>query len=376
MQSRSANNIQGIDISHYQSDIDIQAAAKQGIKIVYLKATEGEHTTDPAFKDLYSKVRAAGLKVGAYHFFHAGGNYTVNKQTENFCTAIEGMSLDCLPTVDIEDGGYHGGTPGEITAQIIAFVDEVKAKTGLDCAVYSNTNFIKEHLLAESDKLEKLNLWVAHYGVNTPGENGIWQDWTGFQFSENGNVGGCLTDLDEFTSDILISPVKVGIDTLADYTKWPGTEKLRLRANNPFVTAMGKQLIKLGFGTHYSIGAGPEFTEADRQNYREFQLACGYTGANADGFPGPASWVRLMSGKKIISAYPGPEFFRIGVASAFTPIAEQALIKAGCNYFKSVGNPWGDGDIRSYKAFQKKIGDKTGDGIPGPWGWTKLQKYM
>lgn len=381
MQGRNPDNFKGIDISNYQKNINLNDAAAKGFSVVMLKATEGEHTKDASFSDLYKKAKAAGFKVGAYHFLHVGGSYTVDKQADNLCKTVEGLPLDCKIAVDVEDGGYHGGTSEQVTAQVIDFAEKVTAKTGFACAVYSNTSFIKEHF---TTAVKALPLWVAHYGVEAPGDNGIYDVWAGFQYSEGGSVGGCTVDLDEFTQDMFLTNEQNQVVPAAnttpaaqvDYTKFPGTQYFGIGKSNPYITNMGERLIAHGYGKHYTSGAGPKFTEADRQSYREWQLALGYTGTAADGIPGLASWVRLMSDNKVIPAYPGAEFFKTGVISAFCPIAEMALIKAGCNYYKAAGNPWGSGDIRSYKAFQKKIGDRSKDGVPGPWGWAKLQRFM
>lgn len=212
MQSRNANNLQGCDISHYQSGIDVKSTPGT---VVYLKASEGQHTKDPAFNDLYAKCRAAGKKIGAYHFFHVGGSYSVQPQVDNAAAALQGKQLDCLFAIDVEGGGYHGGTPQQVTEQVLEFADKFKAKTGIPCCVYSNTNFIKQHFTPE---IKRLPLWVAHYGVNTPGDNGIWDSWVGFQYTSK------PYDLDEFTTDILINnnaETKLSIKTTSTVTSNP-----------------------------------------------------------------------------------------------------------------------------------------------------------
>lgn len=202
MQSRNSNNLKAIDISHFQSGINLNAVKMQGISVAILKASEGEHTKDPAFRDLYSKVKVAGLKIGAYHFLHVGGEYTVDKQVDNFCEAISGLAFDCKIAIDIEDGGYHGGTPEQVTSQVLDFASKVTTKTNIPCCVYASTSFIKEHFTAA---IKTLPLWIAEYGVDTPGFNGFYDTWVGFQYSDKGNLGGCTVDLDEFTQDMLIS---------------------------------------------------------------------------------------------------------------------------------------------------------------------------
>src|SRR6266478_5644563 len=40
----------GIDVSHYQENVEWEKVAKQGIRFAYIKATQGEEYYDPAFE--------------------------------------------------------------------------------------------------------------------------------------------------------------------------------------------------------------------------------------------------------------------------------------------------------------------------------------
>lgn len=61
------------------------------------------------------------------------------------------------------------------------------------------------------------------------------------------------------------------------------------------VTWLGERLVAHGFDEHYTSGPGPKFTEADRLNVAAFQRAQGWSGADADGFPGPETLRRLAA---------------------------------------------------------------------------------
>lgn len=65
-------------------------------------------------------------------------------------------------------------------------------------------------------------------------------------------------------------------------------------ASGPQVTAVGEALVKAGFGSHYKVGPGPDWTDADTLNYEDYQNSLGYTGSDADGVPGPTSLHRLL----------------------------------------------------------------------------------
>ncbi|CAM5655030.1 N-acetylmuramoyl-L-alanine amidase domain-containing protein OS=Streptomyces fumanus OX=67302 GN=GCM10018772_44660 PE=4 SV=1 [Streptomyces fumanus] len=55
---------------------------------------------------------------------------------------------------------------------------------------------------------------------------------------------------------------------------------------------MGKRLVAEGCSA-YAEGPGPRWTDADRDSYAKWQRKLGYTGADADGWPGATSWAAL-----------------------------------------------------------------------------------
>ncbi|MFD1661916.1 peptidoglycan-binding protein [Streptomyces caeni] len=76
---------------------------------------------------------------------------------------------------------------------------------------------------------------------------------------------------------------------------YPGPDMFRPGANNQYVTRLGQQLIKKGFGSYYPQGPGPGWGEADRRAVEAFQRVQGFDGDSADGYPGPETWRRLFS---------------------------------------------------------------------------------
>lgn len=76
------------------------------------------------------------------------------------------------------------------------------------------------------------------------------------------------------------------------YEPFPGTNWFKGTPNSPIVTAMGRRLVANGCSA-YQEGPGPQWSEADRASYAKWQKKLGYTGADADGWPGKTSWDRL-----------------------------------------------------------------------------------
>jgi hypothetical protein len=77
------------------------------------------------------------------------------------------------------------------------------------------------------------------------------------------------------------------------YEPFPGTAFFCVGHRSPLVTALGKRLVELGFGKHYTSGPGPEWTEADRLNVADFQRSRPELAGDTDGIPGPMTWAAL-----------------------------------------------------------------------------------
>ena len=69
--SGQQNVVDGIDVSNHNGSIkwDKVAADEKGISFVYIKSTEGATYSDPRFHENAKGATAAGLHVGAYHYF-------------------------------------------------------------------------------------------------------------------------------------------------------------------------------------------------------------------------------------------------------------------------------------------------------------------
>lgn len=76
---------------------------------------------------------------------------------------------------------------------------------------------------------------------------------------------------------------------------YPGASYFGPGKNNGHITLLGKQLVKKGFGTHYSSGPGPKWSDSDRKAVAAFQRSRKELRGDADGIPGPLTWRLLFS---------------------------------------------------------------------------------
>lgn len=197
----------GIDVSVYQREIDYAKVKMAGIDIVYIKASEGRTLKDPYFEINYQNAKNNGLKVGFYHFIRARNEKEAVKEAEFFASVIEGKEPECRLAMDFEIFGSL--TNEEINYIATVFLEKVQELTGKEMVIYSNTYNARN--IFSLELAQKYPLWVAQYGVSTPGDNGKWNDWVGFQYSSMGRINGIngYVDLDKYTDGIFLSTEEV-----------------------------------------------------------------------------------------------------------------------------------------------------------------------
>ena len=192
----------GIDISEFQGEIDFEEVRRSGIEAVYIRAGAGEYT-DEYFAENYERARAAGLKTGFYHYVTARSVDEGRRQARFFASLAAGREPDMRLAMDFE---YFGSlSVSQINAISEAYLDELTALTKREAVIYSdlsNARNIFSRALAE-----KYPLWAAQYGADEPSANGKWREWVGFQYTDEGRVGGIYGNVDRniFTEGIFLS---------------------------------------------------------------------------------------------------------------------------------------------------------------------------
>ena len=101
----SSNIYEGIDVSDWQGFIDYSQVAASGIQIVYIRSSEGFSYVDSQFENNYKNAKAAGLKVGFYHYLTARTVEDAVNQATFFVSTISGKSPDCKLAMDFESFG-------------------------------------------------------------------------------------------------------------------------------------------------------------------------------------------------------------------------------------------------------------------------------
>ena len=179
--------VRGIDVSHHQHQIDWRRVAADDVAFAVIKATEGGDYVDDAFAANLREARAAGLAVGAYHFFtfcRPGAD-----QAKNFISVVPRDGPLLPPVVDIEFGGNcpKRPTPEQLNAELQAFLGPVEAAFGKPAIIY----LIDEAADAYSGQIASRQRWVRSLAL-WPGHD----DWIYWQYHNRGRVDGISGDVD------------------------------------------------------------------------------------------------------------------------------------------------------------------------------------
>lgn len=236
----------GIDVSRWQGSIDWGKVKASGVQAAIIKAGGADDGIyeDSKLIDNYVGTKSVGIPVGAYFFFSNVEN--VQAQADYFAAQLNCRQWEIRPVIDVEMGKEDTA----LTAKVLAFAEFLETSTGMRPAIYCNTNYARNYL---DNRLAKYPLWVAHYGVDTPGDNPIWQQWAGFQYSSDECIAGITentVDKDRFTEAMFLNNVAAPQQTFAAS---PPPVQAPLQANNTYVVQGGDNLSSIAerFGTSW-----------------------------------------------------------------------------------------------------------------------------
>ena len=184
----------GIDVSHWQKDIDWNAVKASGVEFAIIKAggSDSGFYTDSKFRANYKAAKAAGIDVGAYYFV---GKYCKSYEdgvadAKRFIAMISGMQFEYPVYIDFEapDSSDKEGN----TEACIGFCQTME-DNGYFAGIYaSEISGFRDRL--DDSKLQSYSHWVARYGKrpSTIPEKvfGIWQ------YSSKGSVAGISGNVD------------------------------------------------------------------------------------------------------------------------------------------------------------------------------------
>ena len=181
--SREIYPVRGVDVSHYQGNIDWNKLQAQGVMFAFIKATEGSSHTDSMFQANWENVAQTGLRAGAYHFFSFESSG--QKQAENFINTVSYIDNMLPPVIDIEPYGKYKAVKDIATmvSEIRDWLDAVESEYGMRPVIYTTEAFYNGFIAAE---FQGYDIWIR--SVYKKPSNSI--QWTFWQYSNRTHLDG------------------------------------------------------------------------------------------------------------------------------------------------------------------------------------------
>ena len=187
-------DIHGIDISHYQGNIDWELLRNRGtidecpIRFVMIKATEGSNRIDPKFEYNFSQAHEYGFTRGAYHFYSTQSS--AKEQAEHFIRQVKLLNGDLPPVLDVEQKPKDQ-TDAEFKSSVLEWLNRVEAHYKVKPILYTYYKFKMAYL--NDTIFNQYPYWIAHYYVDSVAYQGPWKFW---QHTDVGRLPGIKGDVD------------------------------------------------------------------------------------------------------------------------------------------------------------------------------------
>ena len=184
---RSAYPVHGVDVSQQQGAIDWDAVSEEGVKFVYMKATEGGDVKDARFRTNWMETARAGMPRGAYHFFTLCGSGA--EQASNFMDSVPAEEAALPPAVALEFGGGCDARPDttEILRELLVCLNRLERHYGKKPVIYVTGEFYRAYL---QSMFEDYAFWLR--GIIFKPDYGP-SGWAIWQFHDKGQRAGIET---------------------------------------------------------------------------------------------------------------------------------------------------------------------------------------
>lgn len=184
--------VRGVDVSHYQGDIDWQVLSRQKIQFAYIKATEGSSHIDETFAVNCEKALETDLSVGAYHFFSFDSPGAA--QAQHFIATVKPFPNLIAPVVDVEfygDKKENPPDPGQVEAELRDYLEQTEQAFGQKPVIYATMEAWELYIRG---KFDDYPLWIRDIWrepkLNSQTGGDTEYGWTFWQYSNRGRLEG------------------------------------------------------------------------------------------------------------------------------------------------------------------------------------------
>lgn len=189
----------GIDVSHYQRDINWKSVKNDGKSFAILKAMyETNHNPDEYFEKNYNGCKSNNIELGVYDFVGSKNIENPEKDAKDLLKILNNRPLPWGIWLDLESASLRSIGKNNIT-KLVNTEAEIFRKAGYKVGIYSNKDWYFNVL--DSDYLKQYySLWIARYPKN---DNGFMVDNLSpksyadvWQYSSKGKVSGIQGNVD------------------------------------------------------------------------------------------------------------------------------------------------------------------------------------
>lgn len=189
--------VHGIDVSHYQAQIDWDTISQQNVSFAFVKATEGATHVDTLFCKNWSEMERVGLKRGAYHFFRPQTSPVA--QAQNFIEQVKMNDGDLPPVLDVEV--RDDISKRRLIDAVRTWLIIVEARYDVKPILYTNIKFYNRYLAGHFNEYP---VWIARYNTREPRLAG-GREWDFWQYGNKGLIEGIdgFVDFNVFKGNLL-----------------------------------------------------------------------------------------------------------------------------------------------------------------------------
>lgn len=176
--------VRGVDVSHYQGEIDWPVLSQENIDFAYIKATEGSSHVDDKFAENWAQAKQTRLIIGAYHFFSFDS--PGETQAANFISQVERLNGALPPVIDVEYYGDKKNHPPDADAlrrELQVMLDRLEDHYGRPPVIYATEDVWELYLAGHFDAYP---LWIR----NVLSKPRIKEPWLMWQFTNRARLDG------------------------------------------------------------------------------------------------------------------------------------------------------------------------------------------
>lgn len=190
---KTSDNEIGIDVSHWQGNINYKRVKKSGVEFVYIRVGRGDgigegYVLDDKFIKNIKGFNKVGIPVGVYFYSNANNKNDAIKEAKWVIKQIKKYDVSLEIAFDWENWSKfqdYNLSFYSLTETANAFTETVE-KAGYKGMVYSSKNYLETIWYNINS-----DIWLAHYTSKTDYE----KEYKVWQLCNNGKVAGIEDNL-------------------------------------------------------------------------------------------------------------------------------------------------------------------------------------